>query len=276
MNKIKKGDVLNGKFTFKDLGGNKIEKLSGFKSIVIGENDLQSNLDDFLIGKKYKRNYHFEITLDEQHKNQDLAGIKVSVEINEAQISPKVVVKEDLNQKLEQLKKENEDLKKQVEALTATLKTSEYVFKDKMIQAAQKAKETIEEKTAELSEKFNKEKLEIKKYALQKFIEEFAIPYNNLILAVKSGQNSANDQVQNYCYGFSLVLKQLEDALNISGIKIIEPQVGSLFDAHEQEVIDFDTDPQKQHEEITSVVRLGFKLGERAVVPAQVKINKNL
>ncbi|UUM24704.1 nucleotide exchange factor GrpE [Mycoplasma sp. 3686d] len=276
MNKIKKGDLLNGKFEFTFLDGTLIKQLSGFRSIVIGENDFNCDLDHFLIGKKYKRHFEFQVTMDSENVDKELANQKVLVKISDANITQPVVVESNQKPQLDELKKENEELKAQIAALNVTMKANEYLFKDKIMQASQKANEAIQEKTTEIQDKFAKEKEEIKKYALQKFIEEFSIPYNNLIAAVKSGENSTNDQVKNYCYGFSLVLKQLEQALDSSGIKVIEPNVGDMFNAHEQEVIDFEHDNDKQHEQIIKVVRLGFKLEKRTVVPAQVKINKNL
>ncbi|VEU76195.1 nucleotide exchange factor GrpE [Mycoplasmopsis columboralis] len=277
MKKIKKGDVLNG--TFKAvINDQEIKELSGFKSIVVGENDLKSNLDDFLIDKKYKRHYAFEVTLNEDYPNKDLQNQVVSLEISDVNITTSGAPseKDKLKEEVENLKKENEELKLQVATLNNTLRTSEYLFKEKMLQASDKAQKTIEEKTLEIANKYAKDKEEVKKFALQKLASELAVPYNNLLMATKAGENSDNAQVKNYCYGFSLVIKQLQNALNESGIELIEPNVGEIFNAHEQEAIDVVSDSSMQHEQIVAVIRVGFKLQDRTIVPAQVKINKNL
>ncbi|WP_025755435.1 nucleotide exchange factor GrpE [Mycoplasmopsis cricetuli] len=274
LKQIQIGDVLNGDFKA-TLNEQIIEQLSGFKSIVIGDDDLKIKLDDLLIGKKYKRSYSFEIKIDKEHLEQTWAGQTIKLKIENANITkkPKESLEDTLKQENEKLINENKQLQEEINKLNLKLTANEFIFKEKILEATKKANETIEAKKLEIEEKYKISKEENKKFVLQNMLEEIATPLNNLLLAVKAGEKSEIDQVKNYCYGFNLVIKQFENALNNNNVEFINPEIGTIFNSEEQEVIETVTSEEHQNEEILQVTKFGFKLNGRVVVPAQVKVN---
>ncbi|WP_334687844.1 nucleotide exchange factor GrpE [Mycoplasmopsis cynos] len=105
--------------------------------------------------------------------------------------------------------------------------------------------------------------------------ESFAIPFNNFISAISAEENSPTQEVQNYCLGFNIVSKQFENLLEENGVQLIRPELNTEFNPEFQEAIDFKEDSES-HNKVLKVVRLGFSLNGRVVVPASVILSKKI
>lgn len=284
--KIKEENVLNGEFQV-TLNGEILPELSGAKSIVIGENDLLPEIDAALIGQKFKRHYAFSINISPDFADEKLRNQTLEVSINNANITlhpnhetntkvrPKLNLKEEnQNAEIETLRKQVAELIQRNQKLETDIKINEISFKAKIEEASRKAKDLIEEKVDQATAKLNAEKDQAIKFSNQNLIQDLALPFNNFVLAIKAGENSDIDQVRNYCIGFTMIANQFEEAFESNGITLIRPTVGDLFNAHQEEAIDFVSDSSLEHETIVQVVRLGMGINGRVIVPAQVKVNK--
>ncbi|MCU9934902.1 nucleotide exchange factor GrpE [Mycoplasmopsis cynos] len=267
--KIKNNDKLKAKFKL-FVNGVELENYTKEQEVVIGKNQYLPNFDDFLIGRKLKSKLEIKVFFPKNYSIAEIAGKKSIIELSDVELIS--------NNNYEEIEK----LKNQVSLLETKLATKELeiyninnTFKNKASEFSKKTQEKIEQVTSEYNEKLIVEKNEIKKYALQSFLESFAIPFNNFISAISAGQNSPTQEVQNYCLGFNIVSKQFENLLEENGVQLIRPELNTEFNPEFQEAIDFKEDSES-HNKVLKVVRLGFSLNGRVVVPASVILSKKI
>ncbi|WP_406614374.1 nucleotide exchange factor GrpE [Mycoplasma corogypsi] len=288
--KFEKNQVINAHFSLL-VSGIEIPEYSGVKEIQLGKEQYLENFDHFLINRKISKELQINVPIAKKFHDPNIAGRTVLVHISNIKVSegheavenaePK---QESKTQKISELELKNQEIKKleeQLNNLRLQLAAKEleliklqssFLTKAKEIQ--EKAVEELAKSKQELQEKVQKEKNEIKRYALVSFVEEFIRPYSLLVSAVKSGDNIDNQLVQNYCQGFKLILNQMELALNDHEITFIEPQIGSEFDAHTQEVVSIEENKEKPDNTILKVTLPGIKVADRVVKPAGVVVSK--
>ncbi|MCU9931548.1 nucleotide exchange factor GrpE [Mycoplasmopsis felis] len=179
------------------------------------------------------------------------------------------------------MEKEIENKENELNSLREKISIKEYEifkqvqeFKTKAQEITKKAQETIDKEKELLFEKLQKEKETIKQFALQNFLEDFMMPFNNLTMAVNAGSNSTSQEVKNYNLGFNIVLQQFENVFNNHNVELIKPDLESEFNPDVQEVIDFIED--NTNNIIKKVVSYGIKLNGRLITPAKVIWQKNL
>jgi len=101
------------------------------------------------------------------------------------------------------------------------------------------------------------------KYALERFAEGLLPVVDSLQAALKSGDTS----------GVELTLKQLQAALEKSGVQEINPAPGERFDPHRHHAVaavEAHSDPNT----IVSVMQQGYSLHDRVLRPALVTVAK--
>ncbi|WP_027121336.1 nucleotide exchange factor GrpE [Mycoplasma leonicaptivi] len=267
---IKENDILKGNFKV-FYQNQEIKEYTQTTEITIGKSEYFIPFDDYFIGKKYSHNFKFDYVITNS-SNKELENQKVTVEITNAEIVPFYP----------QINNESADLKKTIEKLEIELAKKEVEilklnndFKEKAKEFSKKAQDQINLELTSIKERFQKEKQDIKNYALQSFFEEFSIPFNNFNMAVKAGENSQSSEVKNYCFGFNIVSKQFEELLNSFGCELITPDLNTEFDSQTQQVVDIIDDNEKDNV-INKVVRSGIKLNGRVIVPASVIIYKKI
>ncbi|QNM93782.1 nucleotide exchange factor GrpE [Mycoplasma sp. Pen4] len=277
-NKLYNNDVLKGDFTLY-VEDQLVPEYSKFFEITIGKNEYLPDVDEFLINRKVKDSLEVKLTFNKHYAIQEFAGKTAKIEIKNIEIIKDTASN---NDELEQLKSQlaqaqleliNKD--KRIVELEMQYKRAEWTFKEKATELTTKAKEQVEAKQNELVEKMNQEKAQIKKYALQKFLEDFIEPFNNFQLANQAGINSDDAKVKNYCLGFSMIARQFIMLLEQHNASLIEPQVGAEFNPEQEEVIDFVQDETKANNTIVRLVRYGLKIEDRLVKPASVVVVKN-
>ena len=74
--------------------------------------------------------------------------------------------------------------------------------------------------------------------------------------------------------GVELIYKQLRDALSKLGVRLI-PAKGEQFDPHHHEAIELVETADAPHHEVLEELQHGYKLKERLLRPAMVKVAKN-
>jgi molecular chaperone GrpE len=123
-----------------------------------------------------------------------------------------------------------------------------------------------------MRKRLQKEKQEMMQYAVSEIVAEFLGPIDHMENALKHTQNMSED-VKLWSLGFQMILTQFKDVLANNGIQTIE-SLGSAFDPHLHEAVE--TEPK---EGVVSGIILeefvrGYKMGEKIIRPARVKVAK--
>ncbi|MBN4089639.1 nucleotide exchange factor GrpE [Mycoplasma enhydrae] len=199
--------------------------------------------------------------LDEQNKRlvDNIEGLKNNLKTlsNELKVS-----KETINS----LQLKNEELsRKNVEE---TLK-----FKQEVLNIQAKAQEMVSEHKKKTTEHQEEQINEIKKYALQSFIEDLIMPLNNFELAILAAKKNDNPVLKNFIVGFEMLFSQIENKLFDIGLAKIEPKVGEIFNADFHQVYEVVTSDMEK-DTILEVKNIGYKLNDRVIKPALVILSK--
>ena len=83
----------------------------------------------------------------------------------------------------------------------------------------------------------------------------------------------APPEAQAFKTGFELIHKQLHELLKKRGVTLLDP-VGADFDPHQHQAVAYEEVPGAREGEVVSVMAKGYKLGERLLRPALVKVAK--
>lgn len=78
---------------------------------------------------------------------------------------------------------------------------------------------------------------------------------------------------QTYLAGFELIHRQLGDLLRKRGVIAIET-LGTDFDPHLHQAVAYDESPGAREGEVIGELRKGYKLGDRLLRPAMVRVAK--
>ncbi|MFV8468842.1 nucleotide exchange factor GrpE [Mycoplasma sp. B6188] len=274
--KLNVGDIVKGNFTL-FVNDEIMTEYTKQCSIELGKEQYLPNFDEYLINRKVKPSLEVKLSFAKNYPIEALAGKNAKVIIEEVQVTYSHHKGHEAknSKEVENLKAEIETLKAKLAEKEHKILLDEYMYKEKLETLQTKAKEKLEAEQAHLHSKMKHEKAEIKKYALQGFLEDFIEPFNNFLAATNAGANSDNAIVKNYCYGFSIVAKQFTNLLEQHGAFIIQPEVGSEFNPEQEEVLDFVADETKANNTIVRVVRLGLSIDDRLVKPAGVIVVKN-
>jgi len=120
--------------------------------------------------------------------------------------------------------------------------------------------------------RMQKERQDLVQYAVQNAILEFLTPIDHFENALKFADQAA-PEVQHWAVGFQMILNQFKDVLTANGVTPIEA-IGKEFDHNFHEAIEMvetsDTAPNTVVEECLR----GYKMGERVIRPARVKVAK--
>jgi molecular chaperone GrpE len=83
----------------------------------------------------------------------------------------------------------------------------------------------------------------------------------------------APPEAQAYKSGLELIHRQLAELLKKRGVSTIEP-LGADFDPHVHQAVAYEEVPGAREGEVVGVMAKGYKLGERLLRPALVKVAK--
>jgi len=115
-----------------------------------------------------------------------------------------------------------------------------------------------------------REQVEFREYALGEALQALLPVVDNFERAVQAGAGEKSE----FRSGVELIYKQLQDALTKLGLRPIVAK-GELFDPRLHEAIEaVDTSSVRDHEVLEELQR-GYKLKERLLRPAMVKVARN-
>lgn len=83
----------------------------------------------------------------------------------------------------------------------------------------------------------------------------------------------APPEAKSYLAGFELIHRQLGDLLRKRGVTPIET-LGADFDPHFHQAVAYDESPGAREGEVIGELRKGYKLGDRLLRPAMVRVAK--
>jgi molecular chaperone GrpE len=111
-----------------------------------------------------------------------------------------------------------------------------------------------------------RERQELRRYALVEPIREFLGVVDNLELAL-SAQGSAEDLKQ----GVEMILRQMQELLRRHGVREV-PAAGAAFDPTVHEAVSREEDPTVQAPTVVAELRRGYQIHDRLLRPAMVKV----
>ena len=86
-------------------------------------------------------------------------------------------------------------------------------------------------------------------------------------------KDNVSDELKNYLVGFKMIYKNLCDILKKYGVEEIN-RVGQVFDPNLEQALLVDNDSSKEDDIVLEVLLKGYKLKDRVIRPASVKINQ--
>jgi len=192
------------------------------------------------MSKKAKNKQEVEtLTEETTNINNNQEATKNDVDINK--------VMEDLNNQIINLENEKADLTNKVKLAQADL-VNYRVRKD-------------EETANQL------------KYANKDLILELLPIVDNFERAIGSEKDDATDEIKKYYDGIHMIYNGLKDALKKFGVEEIN-RVGEVFDPNLEQAILAESVADKEDEVVLEVFQKGYKLKDRVIRPASVKINQ--
>ncbi|MBI51364.1 MAG: nucleotide exchange factor GrpE [Chloroflexi bacterium] len=174
--------------------------------------------------------------------------------VNSENISNDDVIGESENQKTE-LDKSAEDIQAEL------LKEAEH-YKS----IAQRAQADLINYRSRAAQELEETRRTIKFGILGRFLSVV----DDLARAVENVPDEVNDDWEK---GVSLVLRNLENALEMEGVTKIE-SLGLQFDPHLHDALMFEETEEKEEGLVTSVIQEGYKINDRILRPARVVVSK--
>jgi len=86
-------------------------------------------------------------------------------------------------------------------------------------------------------------------------------------------ENVPDDVNEDWGQGISLVLRNLENALEMEGVTKVD-SLGAHFDPHLHDALMFEETEEKEEGLVTSVIQEGYKINDRILRPARVVVSK--
>ena len=125
-----------------------------------------------------------------------------------------------------------------------------------------------------MRKRLQKEKVEMTRFAVERFITEIITPLDNLENALKfTGQMS--DETRQWSMGFEMILTQFKEILSSNGVTTFDSE-GKIFDPHIHQAIETEETDAVPEGTILKEFARGYRSGERTIRPARVKIAKKI
>lgn len=119
----------------------------------------------------------------------------------------------------------------------------------------------------------DEEILTYKKYCNQDLITELIPVIDNFERAISLDDNNLDDELSKFLHGFKMMYANLSEVMKKFGVEEIS-RSGEVFDPKLEEALMTDNIEDMDDEVVTEVLLKGYKLYDRVIRPASVKINK--
>jgi len=196
-----------------------------------------------------------EFSMEEQKIEEPILN-----EQTDQEIDPESAIIEEEKQQ-EQVDNVTEELKKEIEKLNN--EKNELIEKVKYAQA-----ELVSYRMRK-----DEETQSLLKYSNQDIITEILPIIDNFENALKLASKSENPEISKYLTGFQMMYQNLLSILNKYGVEVIN-RPGEIFDSKLEQALVAENNPELGDEVIIDVLQKGYKLKDRVIRPASVKINQ--
>lgn len=119
-----------------------------------------------------------------------------------------------------------------------------------------------------------KEKQEMIQYSIQNIICDFLVPIDQMENALKYA-DKISEEVKQWSIGFQMVLTHFKDVLSNNNVESFD-SVGKVFDPHFHEAVEMIETNEYPPGVIVEECLKGYKIGNRVIRPARVKVAKEL
>lgn len=211
--------------------------------------------------KKDKNNQN-----NQEPKNQK----EVKEQVNETEVEHNQLV--DLQVQVSQLKKELENKNTLIQNLESQIALLNENFKTEILKKASEAQAKLEQKIQEYATKYETELKNAKKFALKdKAVDLIGIisNFNNAV-----NMPSKNPEVANYVQGFKMFSNMFKSYLEDNSIFEININLGDEYDPKTMEAFETVNSDKFKTNQVTKVVKKGYKLHDVVIVPALVTVAK--
>ena len=189
----------------------------------------------------------------------------------------KVEVEETLE---EEKKEEAEDAKKcSCEDKKECKKHKKNKYKEKISELEKQVGELTEKVKYSQAELINYRKRKddeianFKKYCNQDIILDLIEIVDNFERAINLDDENLSDELSKFLSGFKMMYARLVEILKSYGVEEIS-RVGEVFDPNLEQALMTDSVPEMDDDVVIDVMLKGYKLKDRVIRPASVKINK--
>lgn len=114
----------------------------------------------------------------------------------------------------------------------------------------------------------------ILKYANKDLIMELIVLVDNFERAITLDDNDLSDELSKFLAGFKMMYASLTETLKKFGVEEIN-RVGEIFDPSLEQALMTDHVDGLEDDAVIEVLLKGYKLKDRVIRPASVKINQN-
>jgi molecular chaperone GrpE len=122
--------------------------------------------------------------------------------------------------------------------------------------------------------RMQKERHDLTQFAVENVIVEFLNPLDSFEKALKFAESSS-EEVKRWAVGFEMILGQFKQVLSAHGISEFD-SLGEHFDPHMHEALEVVETDNHPPGTIIHEFAKGYKLGERVIRVARVKVAKSL
>lgn len=119
----------------------------------------------------------------------------------------------------------------------------------------------------------DEESATILKYANQDLITELIPLVDNFESALKLASKNENPEFAKYLTGFQMMYTNLLSILNKFGVEVIN-RAGEKFNPNEEQALVVENVEELEDETVIEVLQKGYKLKDRVIRPASVKVNQ--
>ena len=111
------------------------------------------------------------------------------------------------------------------------------------------------------------------KYANQDLISELILILDNFERAIRLDDNNLTDELSRFLKGFKMMYASFDDVLKKYGLEEIEAE-HKEYDPNTMEALMTDSDKNYKDGEVLEVLLKGYRLKDRVIRPASVRVNK--
>ena len=174
------------------------------------------------------------------------------------------------------MKEEKKEVQEEVQVNEFEVKYNELLEEyNKLLEENNSLIEKIKLKEADLinyRKRKDEEVANMLKYANEDLIKELIGVVDNFERAISLDDDNLTDELSKFLSGFKIMYSTLVSILNKFGVEEIN-RVGQIFDPNLEEALMTDKVEDKDNEIVLDVLLKGYKLKDKVIRPASVKVN---